>query len=114
MSYHGRLLHRSNSYPLLRRTQTTESANMCLFGCFKQKISSHRSTVVAHKEAKREENDYQRLNENLLRIALKRRTSVNSLTDRDPTRIAIEKKRAGIEEAEKRIQDAAQTQEGKQ
>lgn len=61
-------------------------------------MTSWRNVIIARRNAKLEKNDKQRLNENLLKIALKRRTSVNSLTDRDPTKIAMEKKLAWEEE----------------
>ena len=59
---------------------------------------SRRNTTAARRNARLEKNDHQRLNENLLRIALKRHTSVNSLTDRDPTKVVMEKKLAWGEE----------------
>jgi hypothetical protein len=67
---------------------------MCLSTLFKHHLNSRRNTKAAHREAKLETNDHQRLNENLLRIALKRHTSVNSLTDRDPSKVVREKKMA--------------------
>jgi len=65
-------------------------------------MTSRRNAIIARRNAKLEKNDKQRLNENLLRIALKRRTSINSLTDRDPTRVAMEKKLAWEEEMAKK------------
>jgi hypothetical protein len=68
---------------------------MCLSSLIKHHIISQRKAAAAtRKETELEKNDYQRLNENLLNIALKRRTSTNSLTDRNPTKLAMEKKQA--------------------
>jgi hypothetical protein len=68
---------------------------MCLSGLVKRHLISKRKAAAAtRKETKLEKNDFQRLNEDLLRIALKRRTSANSLTDRNPTKVAMEKKQA--------------------
>lgn len=64
---------------------------MC-FSSVKTYLTSRSSSKAAHREAKLEAHNHQRLNENLLKIALKRPKSVNSLTDRDPTRIARERK----------------------
>lgn len=64
---------------------------MC-FSPIKIYLTSRNSSRAANKEAKLEAHDHQRLNENLLEIALKRPRSVNSLTDRDPTRVARERK----------------------
>ena len=61
-------------------------------------MTSRRNTTATRRDAKLERNDHQRLNENLLKIALKRHTSVNSLTDRKPTKVAMEKKMAWEEE----------------
>ena len=61
-------------------------------------MTSRRNAIIARRNAKLKKNDNQRLNENLLKIALKRRTSVNSLTDRNPTKVAMEKKLAWEEE----------------
>lgn len=63
---------------------------------------SQRNASTARRDATLKKNDHQRLNENLLRIALKRRTSVNRLTDRDPTKVAMEKKSAWEEEPGKK------------
>ena len=71
---------------------------MCLFNLIKHHMTSRRNAIIARRNAKLERNDKQRLNENLLKIALKRRNSVNSLTDRDPTRVVMEKKLAWEEE----------------
>lgn len=71
---------------------------MCLFNPIKHHMLSQRNASTARRDARLEKNDHQRLNENLLRIALKRRTSVNSLTDRDPMKVAMEKKLAWEEE----------------
>jgi hypothetical protein len=71
---------------------------MCLFNPIKHHMTSRRNATAARREAKLEKNDHQRLNENLLKIALKRHTSVNSLTDRNPTKVAMEKKLAWEEE----------------
>jgi hypothetical protein len=68
---------------------------MCLSSLVKHHFVAERKTAAAtRKDTKLEKNDHQRLNEDLLRIALKRRTSTNSLTDRDPTKVAMEKKQA--------------------
>lgn len=67
---------------------------MSLLSVIKNRIGTKRKTAAARKETKLEKNDHQRLNENLLIIALKRHTTVNSLTDRNPTKVAIEKKQA--------------------
>lgn len=75
---------------------------MCLFNPIKHYMLSRRNATAARREAKLEKNDHQRLNENLLKIALKRHTSVNSLTDRDPTKVAMEKKLAWEEEMAKK------------
>jgi hypothetical protein len=61
-------------------------------------MNSRRNAKASQRNAKLEINNHQRLNENLLKIALKRHTSVNSLTDRDPTKVAMEKKLAWEEE----------------
>lgn len=67
---------------------------MCLSSLFSHHHGSERkAAAAARKESKLEKNDHQRLNEDLLIIALKRRTSVNSLTDRNPTKVAMEKQR---------------------
>jgi hypothetical protein len=71
---------------------------MSLLTLFKHHMNSRREATAAHREAKLEQNDRQRLNENLLGITLKRHTSVNSLTDRDPSKVAKEKKRSWEEE----------------
>lgn len=71
----------------------TRPRPMSLLSLIKNHIGTKRKTAAARKETKLEKNDHQRLNENLLIIALKRPTSVNSLTDRDPTRVAMEKKK---------------------
>ena len=71
---------------------------MCLFNQIKHHVLCRRKATAARRDARLEKNDHQRPNENLLRIALKRRTSVNSLTDRDPTKVAMEKKIAWEEE----------------
>jgi hypothetical protein len=65
--------------------------------------SLRRNAAAARREAKLEKNDYQRLNENLLRIALKRHTSTNSLADRDPLKVAMEKKLAWEEEMGRKL-----------
>jgi hypothetical protein len=68
---------------------------MCVSSLIKHHFISQRKAAAAtRKENKLEKNDHQRLNEDLLRIALKRRTSANSLTDRDSTKVAMEKKQA--------------------
>lgn len=67
---------------------------MSILSLIKNKFGTRRKTAAARKESKLEKNDHQRLNENLLIIALKRHTSVNSLTDRNPTKVAMEKKQA--------------------
>lgn len=67
---------------------------MSLLGLIKNKFGTRRKTAAARKDTKLEKNDHQRLNENLLIIALKLHTSVNSLTDRNPTKVAMEKKKA--------------------
>jgi hypothetical protein len=93
------------SYTLLRaplQTPTdTASApysfhQMCLSSLIKHHhfISQRKAAAATRKESKLEKNDHQRLNENLLNIALKRRTSGNSLTDRNPRKVAMEKKQA--------------------
>ena len=71
---------------------------MCIPNPIKHRILSRRNATAARRETKLEKNNHQRLNENLLKIALKRHTSVNSLTDRDPTKVAMEKKLAWEEE----------------
>lgn len=76
----------------------TADFQMCLFNLIKHHVLSQRNASAARRDARLEKNDHQRLNENLLRIALKRRTSVNSLTDRDPTKVAMEKQIAWEEE----------------
>ena len=73
-----------------------------IFNPIKHYMLSRRNATAARREAKLEKNDHQRLNENLLKIALKRHTSVNSLTDRDPTKVAMEKKLAWEEEMAKK------------
>ncbi|GAB7323897.1 hypothetical protein MBLNU13_g07328t1 [Cladosporium sp. NU13] len=65
-------------------------------------MTANDSKLSARRNARLEKNDHQRFNENLLKIALKRRTSVNSLTDRDPTKVAMEKKFACEEELGKK------------
>ena len=75
---------------------------MCLPDLLKHHLASRRNATATHRNTKLEKNDHQRLNENLLKIALKRRTSVNSLTDRDPTKVAMEKKMAWEEEMRKK------------
>jgi hypothetical protein len=65
--------------------------------------SLRRNAAAARREAKLEKNDYQRLNENLLRIALKRHTSTNSLTDQDPLKVAMEKKLAWEDEMGRKL-----------
>ena len=75
---------------------------MCFSNLLKHHLASRRNATAAHRNVKLEKNDHQRLNENLLKIALKRRTSVNSLTDRDPTKVAMEKKMAWEEEMRKK------------
>jgi hypothetical protein len=71
------------------------SRQMCLSSLIKPHFISQRKAIAAtRKETKLKKNDHQRLNEDLLRIALKRRTSANSLTDRNPTKVAMEKKQA--------------------
>ena len=75
---------------------------MCLITPIKHLMLSRRKATAARRDAKLEKNDHQRLNESLLRIALKRRISVNSLTDRDPTKVAMEKKLAWEEEMRKK------------
>jgi len=56
---------------------------MCLTSMLQQPIAARRSRRFARKAAKLARNDHQRLNENLLRIALERHTSVNSLTGKE-------------------------------
>jgi len=56
---------------------------MCLTSMLQQQIAARRSRRFARKAAKLARNDHQRLNENLLRIALERHTSVNSLTGKE-------------------------------
>lgn len=63
--------------------------NMCLTSMLQQQIAARRSRRFARKAAKLARNDHQRLNENLLRIALKRPKSLNSLTGREPTSIVV-------------------------
>lgn len=86
---------RHSSDPASFHTELTNHNHlMCLTGV----LTARRNARVARRAEKLETNNHQRLNENLLKIALKKRTSVNSLTDQDPTRVVMEKKRAWEEE----------------
>jgi hypothetical protein len=58
-------------------------------------IAARRSRRFARKAAQLARNDCERLNENLLRVALKRPTSVNCLTGKEPTRMKVERRRSG-------------------
>jgi hypothetical protein len=65
---------------------------MCLTSMLQQQIAARRSRRFAREAAKLARNDHQRLNENLLRIALMRPTSVNSLTGKQPAILATVKR----------------------
>ena len=57
---------------------------MCLASMLQTQIAARRSRRLSRKVAKLAKNDHQRPNENLLRIALERSNSVNSLTRKKP------------------------------
>lgn len=59
---------------------------MCLASMLQTQIAARRSRRLSRKVAKLAKNDHQRPNENLLRIALERSNSVNSLTGKEPAR----------------------------
>ena len=89
-------------YPQVQILSTAHASQMCLYNPVKQHMVSRRNATTTRREAKMEKTDNQRLNENLLKIALKRRTSTNSLTDRNPTKVVTEKKSAWEEEMAKK------------
>nr|OQO15853.1 hypothetical protein B0A51_15273 [Rachicladosporium sp. CCFEE 5018] len=57
------------------------------------------------KAAAQERNDHERQNEDLLRIALRKHSSVNSLTARDPAKAHRERKASEAEEATNKASD---------
>jgi len=68
---------------------------MWLTSMLQNQIAARRSRRFARKAAELARNDRERLNENLLRVALKRPTSVNSLTGKEPVRaraVAVERR----------------------
>lgn len=58
----------------------------------KKSFQARRKTQADRKAAKLALNDYRRTHEGLLLIALEQPNSTNSLTQRDPSRAAIERK----------------------
>lgn len=80
-------LHTTNlNHRAQRLSPDSVIINMCLTSMLQDQIAARRSRRFARKVATLARNDRQRLNENLLRIALERSTSVNSLTGKQPTR----------------------------
>lgn len=73
-----------------RRLVQNSLEAMCI--PLKQHFHARRKTNANRKAAALELNDHLRTNEDLLVIALKKASSVNSLTHRDPTKVAVAKK----------------------